>query len=386
MLNDSNDSNSLPKTLKKCPKCNFNRHYKNALACDICLVSLIEEKFPPAPPELVERKEDGGNRFKQWHLKKCLRLNYFNVLARANFLYILVSLGLILLVPSCFSLLSNKLAKNWEPPSKQIVASGILSYGGDAFFATLVANGLNQMVQSKYPYLQSRYVKPLNQDFSSVEGIDMLTNGELSVAFNARPLTDDEYAKAQSRGVKLKQTPIAIDSIAIFSNLWTPASKLNLQQVRQIFKGEITNWNQINSKYESLPITPIIIKNENYDALNLGNFPTAIKVANYTEALRQVISSPGAISFASVSLVQNQRLVKIYSLSDNDRSYVKPFTNSKLNSEAVLNGTYPLSRRLFIVYREDSTNDQLVGKVMTDLITSPPGHNLLKRSNFVPIF
>ncbi|MBW4532321.1 MAG: substrate-binding domain-containing protein [Pleurocapsa minor HA4230-MV1] len=263
--------------------------------------------------------------------------------------------------------------------------SGLSSYGGDPIFAPLVANGLNKAIETKYPNLQLRYAKPGNGDFSSVKGIEMLLQGELSFAYNARPLTDDEYEVARRRGFELRQTPIAIDGISVFSNLWTPTARLNLQQVKKIFAGEITNWQQINPQYESMPIVPIIVNNENYGTFDFQNFPTAIKLSGYTEVIKKVINTPGAISLASASLVQNQRLIKVYSIADGNSSFINLFNNNKLDSTVIKTGAYPLTRRLFLVFREDNTNDRVTGEAVTNFLTSQPGQKIIEKSNYVPL-
>jgi phosphate transport system substrate-binding protein len=305
-------------------------------------------------------------------------INYIKSIKPIYIAFLVLGFGLALAVIS-----SNKFAKDIKSQSETFVASGLSSYGGDAIFASLVANGINDVVQSQYPDLQLRYVKPLNQDFSSVNGIDLLIKGELSFAYNASPLSNSQYEKAHLRGFNLKQVPIAIDSISVFSNLWTPTDQLNLKQVKAIFDGQLTNWQQINPKYASLPIVPVIVNNENYQAqaLNLGNASTAIKVSNYTEAVRKVINTPGAISLASSSLVQNQRLVKIYSLADGNTSkYIKPINDNELNRIAIVNGTYPLTRRLFIVFRQDGINDQFIGETITKVLISHQGQKTIKKS------
>lgn len=370
-------------TYKKCPRCGFDQQEKNATVCEVCTASLIEGEEVKSKWWIklinyltLPKKESSLSAFK--NNEKSIQLRYL--------LFLFLGLGLVL---TTYLLLSSKFAaKNSESQVETSVPSGLSSYGGDSFFAALVANGINSGAESKYPGLKLMYSKPRNGDYSSTYGIARLLDGEYTFAYNARPLTNQEYAKAQLRGYSLKQIPIAIDSIAIFSNLWTPTAKLNLEQVRKIFSGEITNWNQINSKYESLPIVPVVMSNENYQALSLGNFSTvqAVKVSNYTEALRKVTSTPGAISFASSSLVQNQRLVKIYSLTDGSASnYINPLNNAQLNKTAIISGAYPLTRRLFIVIRQDGTNDQIVGEAMANFLTSVQGQKIVENSNFIPI-
>lgn len=383
--------NSLNSKVKKCPKCGFDVHREGAKAtkCDVCS-SLLEVKT--TKDSTVQNKQ--VNEVVQHNLLLDFMLQSLKQLKSTKFRLKLVSLpiiGLGIILAGLLITVSNNLSNSSSETTltdrqSETKISGLSSYGGDPIFAPLVANGLNRAIEAQYPNLQLRYAKPVNGDFSSVNGIEMLLNGELSFAYNARPLTDNEYRTAQLRGFKLKQTPIAIDGITVFSNLWTPTARLNLQQVKKIFSGEITNWNQISSKYESMPIVPIIVNHENYGTFDFKNFPTAIKLSSYTEVIQKVTNTPGAISLASSSLVQNQRLIKVYSLADGNSPFINLFDDNKLNSAVIKTGAYPLTRRLFVVVREDNTNDWVTGEVITNFLTSPAGQKIIEKSNYVPLY
>jgi phosphate transport system substrate-binding protein len=371
----------------ECPKCGFDFHKKGAKAtrCEVCSSSLETEVtknstvLDEQPAEVVQENILHNLKWPNFELLK------------SNELFKVVSLGLGVILAGSLIIVSNSFSESSSkttPPDKQeeTKIGGLSSYGGDSIFAPLVANGLNKAIESQYPDLRLRYAKPGNGNFSSVNGIEMLLNGELSFAYNARPLTDEEYRKAQLRGFKLKQIPIAIDAIAVFSNLWTPSDKLTLQQVNKIFSGEITNWNQIDAQYESMPITPIIVDNENYGTFDFKNFPTAIKLSSYTEVIKKVIDTPGSISLASSSLVQNQKLTKVYSLADGSSSFINLFEDNKLNSTVIKTGEYALTRRLFAVVREDNTNDWVTGEAIINFLISPPGQKIIEKSNYVPLY
>jgi phosphate transport system substrate-binding protein len=386
-------SNSLVKS-KVCPKCGFDMHQnEGAFECEICSTPLIPKEFlvkkvSDIKGDLPGKKDNDAAPKKLFHSFSWVKLQRLLLEYNGNKIY-LPLIGLVVLLTSATVFTTSIIANNSSriDKSKEIEISGLANYGGDSTFAPLVAEGLNKYVESKYPNLKLRYTKPVNNDFSSVNGIEMLLNGELSFAYSARPLSDEEYRNAQIRGFKLKQIAIAVDGISVFSNFWTPTSKLNFEQVEKIFSGEIDNWNQIDPRYESLPIVPIAVNNEDYGNLNLKESSTTIKLPTYTDVMQKVISTPGAISLASSSLVQNQRSLKIYSLAnENTSNYINLFSNKKLNIAAIKEGSYPLTRRLFVVYREDGSNDQITGETIANLLTSSEGQEIINNSNYVPIY
>lgn len=392
-------SNSLVKA-KVCPKCSFDMHRNgdHAIQCEICNSFLIPKENLPDKTHGVKdnvlpgKKNDDVSQIKSLYSFSWTSLQQllFKINSSKKIYLPLPFLGLgvfVLLAFITFYTTSNANNSSRIDKSKEIEITGLSSYGGDSTFAPLVARGLNKYVESEYPNLKLRYSKPVNNDFSSVNGIDMLLNGELSFAYSARPLSDEEYRNAQIRGFKLKQIVIAVDGISVFSNFWTPTSKLKYEQVEKIFSGEISNWNQIDPKYESLPIVPIAVNNENYGNFNFKESPTIVKLPTHTEVMQKVINTPGAISLASSSLVQGQRSLKVYSLAaENSSNYINLFSNQKLNVAAIKAGSYPLTRRLFFVYREDGSNDQITAEAISNLLTSPKGQEIINNSNYVSIY
>jgi phosphate transport system substrate-binding protein len=67
------------------------------------------------------------------------------------------------------------------------------------------------------------------------------------------------------------------------------------------------------------------------------------------------------------------------------KQHVKPFDRGKINAEAFVDGTYPLTRRLFVVIRRDGTFDEQAGFAYTNLMLSQEGQRLVEQAGFVPI-
>jgi phosphate transport system substrate-binding protein len=50
------------------------------------------------------------------------------------------------------------------------------------------------------------------------------------------------------------------------------------------------------------------------------------------------------------------------------------------------NGAYPLTRRLFVVIRQDGTPDQLAGEAYAQMLLSNQGQEIVEASGFVPLY
>ena len=404
---------------KICPSCDYDLNPLNSTQCTICGTKLVEKNqvHNYKKKQTKKRKADIFSGFisnnavqlyfqdktANWlnfRRKNPLPLNSEMEVKELKKPVNILGLGIIVmglalwgnyLLQKPTEVNSNSTDEKKQIAIQKLVApKGLYSYGGASFFAPLVRSGLNVAVESAYPNFDLRYTKPLNQDFSYANGINMLIEGELSFAFNGRPLTDAEYEKAKLRNISLKQVPIFIDGVVLFGNHNTSVSKLNRDQVEQIFQGKITNWKQIDAKSQDLPIVPVLINMENSKmlAINEENIAKSTQYApNYTQALRKVIGTPGAISFASASLVENQKLIKMFALAEgNTKNYIPPSIDDLPNLKAFKDGSYPLTRRLYLTYREDDTRDNLAAKAYLDFLIEEKGQEIGKKAGFVPIY
>ena len=272
------------------------------------------------------------------------------------------------------------------------VPSGIFSYGGAHTFAAISAL-VNKAIAATHPAFQLRYTEPFNNKPGSGTGIAMLLDKQLSFAHSGRPLEDEEYAKAKTRGFRVQQIPVALDAIAFYTHPKINLPGLSIRQVQAIFLGKITNWKQVGGP--NLPIKPFAVEPkltsavqilfEGIDNAQLGHNVRIMR--DYTEIIRQVAVVPGSISYASAPLVQGQKTIRPLALSrGNSKQYVQPFTSEDLvNATAIRDGSYPLSRRLFVVIRRDGTLDEQGGLAYTNLLLSQEGQRLIDRAGFVPL-
>lgn len=410
------NSNKRIRRSQVCPKCGYDIHDGEITNCQICgtsLPRLNQVKNSSNRSHLsddqclstVSYKNTKAIRLpsldqKFFALKKIFTLEEkkisvqeikkpFNLLG----LFIL-GLGIVLWF-NYFLEISKIQSNSGSVDEKQLELSstppaGLYSYGGAPIFAPLIAAGMNGAIESKYPEFELRYTKPWNQDYSSNNGIKMLLNGELSFAYNERSLTEEEYQEARLRNLKLRQIPIAIDGVIVFGNNASSITNLSKKQVIEIFSGGITNWKNLNSNLESLPIVPVVVQNENLQILGINKNapinPNTEYVPNYTQAVRKVIATPGAISFASASLVQNQKLIKIFNLKDGNSDYISPLQENDLNLQDFQSGKYPLTRRIFLVYRDDETPDKLAAEAYISFVISESGQFIVDKSGFVRLY
>ena len=72
----------------------------------------------------------------------------------------------------------------------------------------------------------------------SSTGIQAAIDGTCDIGLSSRALKDEEKAT-------LTETIVALDGIAIIVNPANPVSDLSVEQIAQIYTGEITNWKDV---------------------------------------------------------------------------------------------------------------------------------------------
>jgi len=271
----------------------------------------------------------------------------------------------------------------------------VVRYGGSTSFAPLRSPAIVDRIQQAYPQFVLNYTEPIPPEKpGSGSGIRMLIEGQLSVAQSSRSLKDEEFAKARDRGFALEQVPVAIDGIAIYVNPQVSVSSLTLAQLKDTFTGKITNWKEIGGA--DLPIIPVSRDPKDggtpefFEEKVMAKEAFALAAQPYardtTEALRKVGSMPGAIGYATASEVCNQRTVNKLSIARQaGQSPVAACNGQQVNKADFAKDAYPITRRLFIIIRQDGRQDEQVGVAYTNLLLSDEGQQLIEQAGLVPL-
>ncbi|MEW5860699.1 MAG: PstS family phosphate ABC transporter substrate-binding protein [Cyanobacteriota bacterium] len=285
----------------------------------------------------------------------------------------------------------------------QGVPSGLFSYGGSTTWAP-IRKEVDSDIQTVWPKFVLRYTDPTTGAPGSGSGIKMLLNNQLAFSQSSRSIKDEEYQQAQARGFTLKEIPVAIDGIAVAVHPSLNIPGLTIPQLKDIYTGKITNWNQVGGS--NLPITPYSRRIEEggtieffaENVLEGQKFGANVQfIGTTTEALRQVADNPGGIYYASAPEVVGQCTVKPLPLGRNSNEWVPPYQEpfvplsrcpsqrNQLNAAAFQSGQYPITRRLFVIVKQNGQADQQAGVAYAQLLLTAQGQNLMSKAGFVSI-
>lgn len=144
-----------------------------------------------------------------------------------------------------------------------------------------------------------------------------------------------------------------------------------MAQVRDIFTGRVTNGQQVGGP--NLPVLPLSRN------LQVGGTvdPMSAKLG----------TTPAEVGYATVSEVVNQSMVCIVPIAKEAGSpYVTSDINGqKVNLAVISNGTYPITRHLFVIIRWDGTLDEKANVAYANLFLSDEGQQLVQAAGFASL-
>ena len=204
-------------------------------------------------------------------------------------------------------------------------------------------------------------------------GIASLLDKTCNIADSSRPMKDTEYDKANANGVDARANVIAMDGIVVIVNSANPVSALNKKQVKDIFTGSVSNWNQVGGSDEKIVVISRDSSSgtfEAFGALALDGAKVrsdALLQASNQAVASTVASTPGGIGYVGLGYVTSA--VKAVD-----------YAGVKASKETVLTNKYKLGRPLFMY-----TNGEPKGlaKDLIDFILSPDGQKLVEEEGFV---
>lgn len=193
-----------------------------------------------------------------------------------------------------------------------------------------------------------------------------VADGTADVVICAAP-SEEQLAYAQAQGTELEMTPIGYDAFVFIVNKSNPVDDLTTEQIRSIYSGAYTNWQQLGG--ENLPI----------DALqrNAGSGSQSAMEAfmDGTEMHRNPLGFlGGAVGYSFryyvADIVQDGN-VKMLSLDG-----VYP------DAAHIADGSYPLVTPFYAVYGKHNPNPAV--PVLIDWICSAEGQKIVAESGYIP--
>lgn len=218
-------------------------------------------------------------------------------------------------------------------------------------------------------------------------GFAALINGTIDIANASRGIKDEEIEQAESAGFTPVEFVVANDAIAVIVHPDNPISELTLEQVSRIYTGEVTNWQEIGG--EDRPI--VRLSRETNSGTHVYFLETVIRLGSKEDTsifsadtlllpssegiIAEVSDNPNAIGYDGLGYI-TEDVKKIALATENDGEYILP------SVETVKNGTYPVSRFLYMYTRGEPEG---AIKTYLEWIVAAEAQEIVSELGFVPI-
>ena len=212
-----------------------------------------------------------------------------------------------------------------------------------------------------------------------------IVNGACDIIFVGGPSEEQEKYAAE-RGVELVYTPIGKEAFVFFVNPDNPIEELTLQEIRAIYSGETTRWDQLGvSGLGSI----LAFQREKGSGSQTALERFVMKDTPLAPAVKEnVIGGMGGI-VEKVSSYKNHKNAIGYSFRFYCTALMKNFDVKLLSvngitptTENIENGTYPLASCFYAVTRSDADENTLA---LVEWICGPQGQALVEKCGYTPV-
>ncbi len=219
-------------------------------------------------------------------------------------------------------------------------------------------------------------------------GIAALINKTTDIANSSRGMEPKEEEAAKKAGVQPFRIIFATDGISVVTHPANPISKLTLEQLGKIFKGEITNWKEVGGKDSKISLYGRQSNSGTYvffrESVVKADYSPHMKAMNGNAQIVEAIKKDqDGIGYVAVGYVVNEKDevtpgIKIINIAKDGKS--EAYSPAKM--ENVMSKKYPITRPL-----NQYTNGRPLGK-LSDFIKfelSKEGQEIVRKEGFFPV-
>lgn len=252
---------------------------------------------------------------------------------------------------------------------------------GPVFAGTLVIKGSTTVlpIAQKAAEQFMKTHKDTNVSVSgggSGNGIKALIDGTTDIADSSRFIKNKEIKAAVERGVFPVPHRVALDCVVPVVHPSNPLEDISLNALKDIYTGKIRNWKALGG-----PDKPIV-------AISRDTSSGTYEVWEH-KVLRKERVSPRALLQASNGAVAQAVAKNKYAIGYVGIGYlnkdIKPLKvdGREATPTTALNGTFPVSRALFMFTRGWPTGDAMT---FINFVVSPAGQKIVREEGFVPMY
>jgi phosphate transport system substrate-binding protein len=248
---------------------------------------------------------------------------------------------------------------------------------------TLVIKGSDTLGAKLVPQLkeQFRVAHPdVNFEIAaegSSTGISAIISSTADIGMSSRPVSSQELAQAKANGVDMKSIVVAFDGIAVIVNKANPIDELSLDQVRQIFTGQVEDWTAVGGMPGAISVYTRNTASGTYKdfqkmAMHSEDYATSSqKMAGNEQIASEVSKNPNGIGYVGLAYVDMPG-VKVIRVN-----------GSLPSKKSIREGKYPYARETYYLINANKPNP--LAQKFIDFTLSDEGQKIVDAVHFVPI-
>ena len=210
-------------------------------------------------------------------------------------------------------------------------------------------------------------------------GIAALINKTVDFANASREIKDEETTAAEAAGVDPVETEVAKDGLVVIVNTANAVTGITKEQLGKVYAGEITNWKDLGGADATIVLLGRDSSSGTYGFVKdevLGKLPNK---PEYAKSMLNLQSTQAIVD----EVAKNPNGIGYIGLGYENAS-IKPIDvdGTTASLETVLDGTYALSRGLFMYSNGEATGEKAA---YLEWILSDAGQAVVKEQGFVPL-
>lgn len=216
-----------------------------------------------------------------------------------------------------------------------------------------------------------------------------LIDNQTDIIISARKMSADEKLYAESVGVSLIETPVALDALVFLLNKQNVVKSLTVKQIQDIYLGNITNWNELGGANE---VIKPFIRNANSGSQEMMKeiVMDNTGMPDWEVGHNDEIISTMAAVYTELSMYQNgicfsPHYYKEYIIREAvGAGNVKSIEINKIypDAKSIKNKSYPFVANVYVSIRSDIDHNSMTYKLYEWLQTEA-GKRVIRESGYV---
>ncbi|MCX5777434.1 MAG: PstS family phosphate ABC transporter substrate-binding protein [Candidatus Firestonebacteria bacterium] len=218
-------------------------------------------------------------------------------------------------------------------------------------------------------------------------GFAAIINGTCDIAMSSRSIEEAEIKQAEGNKIHPFEYKVGLDGLMVIVNPKNPVVQLTLDQVRNIFMGNIKNWKELGGPDKKI----VILSRESNSGTHMffkehvirkGNkkskdefSPKALLMSSSQAIVNEISQNPNALGYVGIGYMSAELKAIAIAKKKGDK-FVSP------DIDSVLSDKYPISRPLFLY--ASSKDNKLVNALIAYAL-SDQGQKTVRKLDFVPL-